>query len=220
MMVTVAPTPTPTSLAAMWVYQITHLLGRPLHRSPPAPASLQLQAPGWGLSIMPPPLPTTTSSGGGGDAKAGSPGGRSTLAFVAARLALETSQAGSGGGGGSGGACEPCKGPLSFRVFKGCMGGGKGDGGLIVVPPSPTGSTATSGSSGVGVSPAMGRRLHEVLASVAMQFQVGPGRQTVRGLSRSVKCRACRVPTRLPMLDEAMVGRQERFSRCTSPSPL
>ncbi|KAL4419982.1 hypothetical protein ABPG75_007080 [Micractinium tetrahymenae] len=90
--------------APLWVYQVTQLLGRPLHRQLAPPTGLEALEAGWGMSICQPPQPR---------------GMKGHLAFVAARLALEA-----------------------------CPGG------------------ATAGEA----SPAIAKRLHELLAMVAMQF--------------------------------------------------
>lgn len=90
--------------APLWVYQVTQLLGRPLHRQPAPISALDALEAGWGMSITHPPAPR---------------GAKGHLAFVACRLALE--------------ACA-------------------------------------AGASGGEASPAVAKRLHEVLATVAMQF--------------------------------------------------
>ncbi|KAK9829405.1 hypothetical protein WJX72_005653 [[Myrmecia] bisecta] len=60
--------------APMWIYQVSHLLGKPLSRTFPPPRKLQMVESGWGLNIVPPPHPRAD---------------KDTLAFVAVRLALE-----------------------------------------------------------------------------------------------------------------------------------
>ncbi|PSC75196.1 Helicase sen1 [Micractinium conductrix] len=89
--------------APVWVYQVTQLLERPLHRQPLPISFLEALEAGWGMSINQPPMPR---------------GPKGHLAFVACRLALEA-----------------------------CPGGAAGE-----------------------ASPAIAKRLHELLAMVAMQF--------------------------------------------------
>lgn len=89
----------------LWVYQVTQLLGRPLHRLPGPLNYLEALEAGWGMSITRPPEPR---------------GPKGHLAFVAARLALEA-----------------------------CVGGGTGTGEASLV---------------------VAKRLHELLATAAMQF--------------------------------------------------
>lgn len=90
--------------APIWIYQVTQLLGRPLHRQPGPPNGLEALEAGWGMSITQPPAPR---------------GPKGHLAFVAVRLALE---------------CCP------------------------------------AGNSAGEANPAISKRLHELLATVAMQF--------------------------------------------------
>lgn len=84
---------------SIWVYQVTRLLGRPLHRPPipnPKLAGADAIVPGAGLSIMPVPVPRTS---------------RGDLAFVSCRFAVEDCPASASG--------APLPAAVQSRLFEG-----------------------------------------------------------------------------------------------------